>query len=222
MEWFSGLFIAVKLQVRREWGSKNAIAMNDIGICPWVCLNSYPLSWWWYLIISSSASPFSFLPSIFPSIRVFSNELTLRIRWPSFSINSSNEYSGLISFRIDWFDLPTVQGTLKSLLQYHNQKLSFLQHSAFLMTHMGLWYIPTSTVAPLPFSSFQFNPRHLFLKTVRNRLISSSSYSGLCHLQSTYIFWLKWRHKGKQDLSLGWESSRWSCACACVCVCVCV
>ena len=167
------------------------------------------------------------LPSTFLSIRVSSSELVHCIRWPkywsfSFSISPSNEYSWMISFSIDWFDLPTVQGTLKSLLQYHNQKLSFLQHSAFLMTHMGLWYIPTSMVAPLPFSSFQFNPRHLFLKTVRNRLISSSSYSGLCHLQSTYIFWLKWRHKGKQDLSLGWESSRWSCACACVCVCVCV
>ena len=67
------------------------------------------------------------LPSIFPSIRVFSNELAVRIRWPkywSFSISPSNEYSGLISFRIDWFDLLAVQGTLKSLLQHHNLKAS--------------------------------------------------------------------------------------------------
>ena len=71
------------------------------------------------------------LPSIFPSIRVFSNESALRIRWPkywsfSFSISPSNEYSGLISFRIDWFDLLAIQGTLKSLLQYHSSKASTL------------------------------------------------------------------------------------------------
>ena len=73
------------------------------------------------------------LPSIFPSIRVFSNELTLCIRWPkdwsfSFSISPSNEYSELISFRMDWFDLLGVQGTLKSLLQHHSLKASILQH----------------------------------------------------------------------------------------------
>ena len=80
--------------------------------------------------------PLLLLPSIFPSIRVFSNELALHIRWPkywSFSINSSNEYSGLISFRIDWFYLLVVQGTLKSLLQHHSWKASILRHSAFFM-----------------------------------------------------------------------------------------
>ena len=75
--------------------------------------------------------PLLLLPSVFPSIRVFSNELALRIRWPkyssvSFSISPSNEYSGLISFRTDWFDLPAVQGTLKSLLQHHSSKASIL------------------------------------------------------------------------------------------------
>ena len=78
--------------------------------------------------------PLLLLPSIFPSIRVFSNESLLHIRWPndrSFSISPSNEYSGLISFRIDQFDLE-VQGTLKSLLQYHDSKASVLQLSAFL------------------------------------------------------------------------------------------
>ena len=78
--------------------------------------------------------PLPLLPSIFPSIRVFSNELALHIRWTkywSFSISSSNEYSGLISFRIDWFDLLAVQGTFKSLLQHHSSKASILQHSAF-------------------------------------------------------------------------------------------
>ena len=80
-------------------------------------------------------------PSIIPSIRVFSNELVLHIRWPkywsfSFSISSSNEYSGLISFRIDWLDLLAVQGTLKSLLWHHSSKASILWHSAFLV-HEG-------------------------------------------------------------------------------------
>ena len=76
-------------------------------------------------------------PSIFPRIRVFSNESVTRIRWPkywsfSFSISPSNEYSGLISLRIDWFDLLVVQGTLKSLLQHHSSKASILRHAAFL------------------------------------------------------------------------------------------
>ena len=79
----------------------------------------------------------SALPSVFPSIRVFSNLSVLRIRWPkywsfSFSVSPSNEYSGLISFRIDWFDLLAVQGTLKSLLQHHSSKASIIQCSAFL------------------------------------------------------------------------------------------
>ena len=78
--------------------------------------------------------PLLLLPSIFSSIRVFSNESVLRIRWPkywnfSYSISSSNEYSGLISFRMDWFDLLAVQGTLKSLLQHYNSKASVLQRS---------------------------------------------------------------------------------------------
>ena len=82
--------------------------------------------------------PYLLLPSIFPSIRVFSNELALCIRWPkywsfSFSISPSNEYSGLISFRMDWFDLLAVQGTLKSLLQHHSSKASVPQLSAFFM-----------------------------------------------------------------------------------------
>ena len=80
------------------------------------------------------------LPSVFPSIRVFSNELVLHIRWPkywSFSFSPSNEYSGLISFRMDWFDLLAVQGTLKSLLQHHSSKESILRHSAFFMVQLS-------------------------------------------------------------------------------------
>ena len=85
-------------------------------------------------------------PSIFPSIRVFSNEWDLCFRWPkywsfSFSISPSNEHSGLISFRIDWFDLLAVQGTLKSLLQHHNSKVSILQCSAFFLVQLSHPYM---------------------------------------------------------------------------------
>ena len=84
--------------------------------------------------------PLLLLPSFFTSIRVFSNELALHIRWPkywsfSFNISSSNEYSWLIPFRIDWFDLLAVQGTVKSLLQHHNSKAFILWSSAFFMVH---------------------------------------------------------------------------------------
>ena len=86
------------------------------------------------------------LPSIFPSIRVFSNESALPIRWPkywsfSFSISPSNEYSGLIFFRIDWSDLLAVQGTLKSLLQHHSSKALILRHSAFFIVQLSHPYI---------------------------------------------------------------------------------
>ena len=98
--------------------------------------------------------PLLLLPLIFPSIRVFSNELDLHIRWPkywsfSFSISSSNEYPGLISFRIDWFDLLAVQGTLKSLLQHHNLKVSFLWRSAFFMVQLSHSYMTTGKTIAL-------------------------------------------------------------------------
>ena len=88
--------------------------------------------------------PLLLLPSVFPSIRVFSNESALHIRWPkywSFSISPSSEYSGLISFRIDWSDLLAVQGILKSLLQHHSSKASILKHSAFFMAHLSHPYM---------------------------------------------------------------------------------
>ena len=86
--------------------------------------------------------PLLLLPSIFPSIRIFSNESVLRIRWPknwsfSFSISAFNEYSGLISFRMDWLDLLAVQGTLKRLLQHHSSKVLILQCSAFFMVQLS-------------------------------------------------------------------------------------
>ena len=94
------------------------------------------------------------LPSIFPSIRVFSNELALHMRWPkywsfSFSISPSNEYSGLISFRFDWFDLLAVQGTLKSLLQHYSSKASVLLHAAFFMVRFLRPYMTTGKTIAL-------------------------------------------------------------------------
>ena len=110
---------------------------------PRVCSNLCPLSQWCYLIVSSSATPFSFCLQSFP-VSVFSNESALHIRWPkyrSFSISPSNEYSGLISFRINWFDVLAVQGTLKSILQHHSLKASVLQCSVFFIVQLSHPYM---------------------------------------------------------------------------------
>ena len=103
--------------------------------------------------------PLLLLPSVFPSIRVFSSESVLCIRWLkywsfSFSISPSNEYSGLISLRIDWFDLLSVQGTLKSLLQHHSSKASILQHSAFFMVQLSHLYMTTCKTIALTIGTF--------------------------------------------------------------------
>ena len=110
--------------------------------------NSYPLSCWCHLTISSSIIPFSSCPPILPRIRFFSEESVLHIRWPkywsfSFSISPSNEYSGLISFRMDWLDLLAVQGTLKSLLQHHSSKASILWCSASFRVQLSHPYMAT-------------------------------------------------------------------------------
>ena len=109
-----------------------------------------------YLIL---CHPLLLLPSIFPSIRVFSNESVLCIGWPkywsfNFNISPSNEYSGLISFRIDWFDLLTVQGTLKSLLQYHSSKASVLRCSAFFTVQLSHPYMTTGKTIALTRRTF--------------------------------------------------------------------
>ena len=101
----------------------------------------------------------SLLPSVFPSIRVFSNESTLHIRWPkfwsfSFSISPTNEYSGVIFFRINWFALLAVQGTLKSLLQYHSSKASVLWCSAFFMVQLLHLYMSTGQIIALTIQTF--------------------------------------------------------------------
>ena len=103
--------------------------------------------------------PLLLLSSIFPSIRFFSNESALCIRWPkywsfSFNISPSNEYSGLISFRMDWLDLLAVQGTLKSLLQHHSSKASILHHSAFIIVQPSYSYMTTGKTISLSRQTF--------------------------------------------------------------------
>ena len=103
--------------------------------------------------------PLLLLPSIFPSIRVFCNESVLRIRWPkywsfSYNISPSNEYSGLISFRMDWLDLLAVQGTLKSLLQHHTSKASILWRSAFFIVQLSHLYMTTGKTTALTGRTF--------------------------------------------------------------------
>ena len=103
--------------------------------------------------------PLLLLPSVFPNIRVFSNQSALCIRWPkyesfSFSISPSNEYSGLISFRIEWFDLLEVQGTLKCLFQHHSLKASILWHSAFFIVQLSHPYMTTGKTIALTRQTF--------------------------------------------------------------------
>ena len=103
--------------------------------------------------------PLLLLPPIPPSIRVFSNESTLRMRWPkywsfSFNISPSKEHPRLISFRMDWLDLPAVQGTLKSLLQHHSSKASILQHSAFFIVQLSHPYMTTGKTVALTRQTF--------------------------------------------------------------------
>ena len=115
--------------------------------------------------------PLLLLPSIFPSIRVFSNESFLRIRWPkywsfSFSISPSNEYSALISFRVDWFDLLAVQGTLKSLIQRHSSKASILWCSAFSMVQLSHPYMTTRKTIALIIWTFVGKVMSLLFNTL--------------------------------------------------------
>ena len=145
-----------------QFSSVQLLSHVRLFVTPWTTARQAPLS------ITNSQSLFklmsmeSMMPSkhlilcpphllppwIFPSIRVFSNESVLHIRWPkywsfSFSISPSNEYSGVISFRMDWLDLLAAQGTLKSLLQHHSSKASILRHSAFFMVQLSHLYMTT-------------------------------------------------------------------------------
>ena len=142
-----------------QFSSVQSLSRDRHFSTPWTAASqaspSITNSWSLLKLIIESVMPYNHLhlchplllpPSIFPSIRVFSNESVLCIRWPkywsfSFSISPSNEYSGLISFRMDWLDLLAVQGTLKSLLQHHNSKASIIWHSAFFIVQLSYPYI---------------------------------------------------------------------------------
>ena len=135
--------------------------------------------------------PLLLLSSIFPSIRVFSNESVLRIRWPkywsfSFSISPSNEYSGLIFFRIDWFDLLEVQGTLKSLLQHHSSKASILWCSAFFMVHLLYSYMTTGKTIALTRRTFFGKVMSLLFNMLSQLVIAF-----LLRSKSLLISWLQ-------------------------------
>ena len=133
--------------------------------------------------------PLLLLSSIFPSIRVFSNESVLCIRWPkywsfSFSISPSSEYSGLISFRMDWFDLLAVQGTLKSLLQHHSSKASILQGSAFFIVQLSHPYMTTRKTVALT--------RQTFASKVMSLLFNMLSRLVIAFLPRSKRFLISW------------------------------
>ena len=125
------------------------------------------------------------LPSIFPSVKVFSNESALSIRWPNYwsficSIRLSNEYSGLISFRMDWFDLVAVRGTLKSLLQYHSSTASILQYSAFFTVQLLHLYMTTGKTIALT--------KWIFVGKVMSLLINTLFRFVIAFLRGASIF----------------------------------
>ena len=140
--------------------------------------------------------PLLLLPSIFPSIRVFSNESALHIRWPkycgfSFSINLSNEYLGLISFRIDWFDLLAVQGTLKSLLQHHSSKASILQRFTFFIVQLSYPYMTTGKTIDLT--------RQTFVGKVMSLLFNMLSRFVIAFLTRSKHFFISWLQSLNSD-----------------------
>ena len=135
--------------------------------------------------------PFLLPPSIFPSIRIFSNETLVHIRWPkywsfSFSISPSSEYSGLISFRIDWFDLLAVQGTLKNLLQHHSSKASILQHPAFFIVQLSHQYMTTGKTIALTRQMLVGKAMSLFFN-----MLSRLSIAFLSRSKHLFISWLQ-------------------------------
>ena len=150
---------------------------------PWTAAHQAPLSFTisWSLLklmsrVGDAIQPsHPLLPSSFAFIRVFSNESALHIRWPkyeSFSLCPSNEYPGLISFRIDWFDLLGVQGTLKSLLQHHNSKASILQHSTFFMDQLAHLYMTTGKTIALTIWTFVGQVVSLLFNTLSRFVIA--------------------------------------------------
>ena len=144
---------------------------------------------WCHPTMSSSVIPLLLPPSIFPSIRVFSNESLLPIRWPkyqsfSLSISPSNEHPGLISFRMDWLDLLEVQGTLKSLLQHHSSKASILLHSAFFIVQLSHPYMTTGKTIALT--------RWTFVGKVMSLLFNMLSRSAITFLPRSKHLLISW------------------------------
>ena len=151
--------------------------------------------------------PLILLPSIFPSIRVFSNESVLRIRWPkywsfSFNISPSKEYSGLISFRMDWLDLLAVQGTLKSLLQHHSSKASLLWHSAFFMVQLSHLYMTTGKTTALTVWTFVSKVMSLLFNMLlrcvivflpKNKRLLISCLQSPSTVESNYLILKNWQ-----------------------------
>ena len=147
-----------------------------------------------YLIL---CHPLLLLPSIFPSIGFFSNESVLHIRWPkcwsfSFSISPSDKYSVLISFRIDWLDLLTVQGTLKSLLQHHSLKASILQHSAFFIVQLSHPYMTTGKTIALT--------RWTFAGKVKSLLFNMLSSLVIVFLPRSKCLLISWLQSPSADI----------------------
>ena len=159
--------------------------------------------------------PLLFLPSVFLRIRVFSSKSVLRIRWPknwsfSFSISPSNEYSGLISFKVDWFDLLAVQGTLKSLLQHHSSKASVLWCSAFFMVQLSHPYVTTGKYIALTRRTFVSKVMSLLLNILSRLIIAflpRSKHLLISWLQSPSVVILE---PNKTSLSLFPHLFPWS------------
>ena len=139
--------------------------------------------------------PLLLLPSIFPSIRVFSNESVLRIRWPkywsfSFNISPSNKHPGLISFRMDWLDLLAVQGTLKSLLQHHSSKASILQRSAFSIVQLSHLYMTSGKTISLTRRTFVDKVMSLLFNML-SRLVTEKAMAPHSNTLAWQIPWVE-------------------------------
>ena len=146
--------------------------------------------------------PLLLLPSVFPNIRVFSNESALRIRWPkywsfSFSISPSNEHPGLVSFRVDWLDLLAVQRTLKSLLQHHSSKASILRHSAFFIVQLSHPYMTTGETIALT--------RRTFVDKVTSLLLNMLSRLVITFLPRSKCLLISWLQSLSAICCLGWS-----------------
>ena len=154
-----------KIFLRAFFSSVHSLSRVQLFATPWITAHQAPLSFTisWSLLklmFIELVMPFNhliLLPTFFPRMRVFASELVLQIRGPmywSFSISPSNEYSGSIPFRIDWFGLLAVQGTLKSLFQHHNSKAAVLWHSAFFMVQLSHLYMTTGKTIALTIQTF--------------------------------------------------------------------